>query len=705
MKKNIYNRTKELYDGLYRNDAKVFSSAVEYIKDLTAIANEKDKYKQELLKQANGLILCYNAQSVIGMADILKYKIEPILSEILMIEHKEDNFKDKNIISSSNYEKNKSVLNEKLMEIYSGFCDFDTTMIDNDESIIIDMKGNIAVNTTDGLVYINSTYDDSYAVKCWCESLGQFSYKDIVFICGISNFSYIRGLFDYIDKDTVVIAYEPNQKIFVANMIYTDIRDVLLKDNFILLVNGINDNLLNNCIMHLFDFKTFPDSRIYSLPGYDVLYFDEIKAFEKKCIREIKFLQVNNNSIIALNKKCNYNIIMNMQFYKESTDVLRLKEKMKKDGICDKIPAIVVAAGPSLDKNIQYLSAAKGKSCILCVDSAIRMLLKNDIIPDMLVTLDPDKERILFDDDRVNDMYLCYGVHGTYDVIKKNRKKKILYNSMSYMHNMLMDIGVKTGILDTGGSVANSAFSIARYLGFKDIIVIGQDLAFTDDKKHASVVYDDGGINEKESIKYTTIEGIDGTEMLTYMNFKVYRDWYENYLEHDKDLNMINATEGGAMIHGAVNMRLEDAINQYCKEYVDIKKYINASEILLPEDKYIIFKEEVYKSIQNLDKIRNCAIKCDEIYNQIVKQEDSSKKLSLSKQIEALDNEMEGYKEMEFVRYHAKLVENRETAGIYNIECDDIWQDTIKRGKNVVKAYIEGADVIKDLFEKMYNEL
>ena len=106
-----------------------------------------------------------------------------------------------------------------------------------------------------------------------------------------------------------------------------------------------------------------------------------------------------------------------------------------------------------------------------------------------------------------------------------------------------------------------------------------------------------------------------------------------------------------------------------------------------------------------MDKIRNCAIKCDEIYNQIVKQEDSSKKLSLSKQIEALDNEMESYKEMEFVRYHAKLVENRETAGIYNIECDDIWQDTIKRGKNVVKAYIEGADVIKDLFEKMYNEL
>lgn len=682
-----------------------FSEIVQYINHLIAMANDGGKYKQELLEKSNELIMCYNAQSVIGLADILKYKIEPILSEMLMIEHKEDDFKEKNNISSSNYEKNKSVLSKKLMEIYSGFCNLDTTMIDDDESIMVDMKGNIAVNTADGLVYINSVYDDSYAVKCWCESLGQFSYKDIVFICGISNFSYIRGLFDYIDKDTVVIAYEPNQKIFAANMIYTDIRDVLLKDNFILLVNGINDNLLNNCMESLFDFKTFSDSRIYSLPGYDVLYYDEIKEFEKKCIRKMEYLQINNNSIIVMNEKSNYNIIMNMQFYKESTDVLRIKEQLDKDGVCEKVPAIIVAAGPSLDKNIKYLSAAKGKACIIAVDSAIRMLLMNNIIPDMLVTLDPNKERILFEDDRVNDMYICYSVYGTHDVIKKNRKKKILYNSMSYMYNMLMDMGVKTGILDTGGSVANSAFSIARYIGFKNIIIIGQDLAFTDNKKHASVVYDDGGINEKEKAKYTTIEGIDGTEMLTYMNFKVYRDWYENYLEQDKDLNMINATEGGAMIHGAVNMRLEDAINQYCKEYVDIKKYIDASEILLPEDKYIVFKEEVYKSIQNLDKIRNCAIKCDEIYNQISKQEDSSKKLSLSKQIEALDKEMESYKEMEFVQYHAKLVENRETAGIYNIECDDIWQDTIKRGKNVVKAYIEGADVIKDLFEKMYNEL
>lgn len=702
---NIYGKTKELYNGLYQNDVETFSEIVQYINHLIAMANDGGKYKQELLEKSNELIMCYNAQSVIGLADILKYKIEPILSEMLMIEHKEDDFKEKNNISSSNYEKNKSVLSKKLMEIYSGFCNLDTTMIDDDESIMVDMKGNIAVNTADGLVYINSVYDDSYAVKCWCESLGQFSYKDIVFICGISNFSYIRGLFDYIDKDTVVIAYEPNQKIFAANMIYTDIRDVLLKDNFILLVNGINDNLLNNCMESLFDFKTFSDSRIYSLPGYDVLYYDEIKQFEKKCIRKMEYLQINNNSIIVMNECANYNIIMNMRFYKESTDVLRIKEQLDKDRVCEKVPAIIVAAGPSLDKNIKYLSAAKGKACIIAVDSAIRMLLMNNIIPDMLVTLDPDKVRILFEDDKVNDMYLCYSVYGTHDVIKKNRKKKILYNSMSYMYNMLMDMGVKTGVLDTGGSVANSAFSIARYLGFNDIIVIGQDLAFTDNKKHASVVYDDGGINEKEKAKYTTIEGIDGTEMLTYMNFKVYRDWYENYLEQDKDLNMINATEGGAMIHGAVNMRLEDAINQYCKEYVDIKKYIDASEILLPEDKYIVFKEEVYKSIQNLDKIRNCAIKCDEIYNQISKQEDSSKKLSLSKQIEILDKEMESYKEMEFVQYHSKLVENRETAGIYNIECEDIWSDTIKRGKNVIKAYIEGVDIIKDLFKKIYNEL
>lgn len=705
----IISKTRELYNGLYANDVNKFKLIPQYFKELDdniSTLSMKEKLDVESLVDCiKRVIEAYNAQSVIAIADILKYNLEPCLCEIYNINEKKNINHSKMRISKDNYEKNISVIDETREKIYGKFCDIDTFSIDDDKDIVIDEEGNIGVNTDAGLVQLNSVYSDEYAAKQWINSLGEIKYNDIVLICGIGNFSYIRQLIQSVDKDLRIIIYEPDKRIFEANIIYTDIRDILSRNNTLLLIEGINDELLETYLSTFFDYISFCYNKTYSLPGYDVLYYDAIKEYERKCKRYLEYLSVNNNSIISLNEKVNYNTIMNFQFIKESTDILRIRELFKLDNVCEKIPAIIVAAGPSLDKNIKYLSSAKGKACIICVDSAVRMMLKNNIIPDMLVTLDPDKERILFEDDRVNDMYLCYSVHGTYDVIKKNRKKKILYNNMRYIYNLLNNLGIETGLIDVGGSVANSAFSIARYLGFKDIIVIGQDLAFTNDKKHASVVYDDGGINEEEKEMYTTIEGIDGTQMLTYSNFKVYRDWYERFLERDKDLNMINATEGGAMIHGATNMRLEDAIEKYCRENIDITSYIEKSELLLSENLIEAFNDSLKESILELGKIKKTYIKCMQLYDEILKTDDIKSRMKLSKKITDINEEMENKKELEFINYYARLTENIESAGIYDNKDIDIWEDTVKRGKNVVQAYIEGADIVKSLFEKVYNEL
>ena len=703
----IVKQTKELYNGLYANSVNAFKKIPEYLKDLQEILLKDERYDIRGLDIAiNKIIDAYNAQSVIALADILMYDIEPILNDIYDLDNKEENTNcNKKSISKDNYEKNISILDDEKNEIYGKFNDIDTSVIDDDKDIVIDEEGNIAVNTESGLVQLNSVYNNKYAANKWLDSIEKINYNDIVLICGIANFTYLREFLKRVDKDLRIIVYEPDKRIFEANIIYTDIRDILLRNNTLLLVEGINEELLENWLNTVFNFTNFANGKMFSLPGYDVLYCEKIKQFENKCKRYLKYLSVNNNSIILMNAKVNYNIIMNLQFIKNSTDILRIKKSLEKDNVCDKIPAIVVAAGPSLDKNIKYLSAAKGRACIICVDSAIRMLLKNNIMPDMLVTLDPDKERILFEDDRVNDMYLCYSVHGTYDVIKKNRKKKILYNNMAYLYKMLEELGVDTGIIDVGGSVANSAFSIARYLGFKDIIVIGQDLAFTNDKKHASVVYDDGGINEKEKEKYTTIEGIDGTQMLTYVNFKVYRDWYESFLERDKELNMINATEGGALIHGATNMRLEDAINKYCKEKVDIAPYIEKSSLLITDDLVSEFNNKVRKCIPEIEEIKKNFEHCLTLYDEILTTNDVSQKMELSNKITALNDAMEKKKEMEFLGYYARKIENIESSGIYVDENIDIWEDTVQRGKKVVQAYIDGADVVKSIFEEVCREL
>ena len=132
------------------------------------------------------------------------------------------------------------------------------------------------------------------------------------------------------------------------------------------------------------------------------------------------------------------------------------------------------------------------------------------------------------------------------------------------MYKLFMSVGKNVEGMQTGGSVANNAFYLAEFLGFRNIILVGQDLAFTDNKIHASNVYRELSIEEDTENEYTYVDGQDGSKMLTYVNFRLYKEWFEHRIKDNSDINVINATQGGAKIYGAVHMSLEDAVKKYC---------------------------------------------------------------------------------------------------------------------------------------------
>ena len=66
--------------------------------------------------------------------------------------------------------------------------------------------------------------------------------------------------------------------------------------------------------------------------------------------------------------------------------------------------AILVAAGPSLDKNIEKLKQIKDSVFIMAVDTALNTVLKHDIIPDMTISVDGHKPLVLFEDERVKNI-------------------------------------------------------------------------------------------------------------------------------------------------------------------------------------------------------------------------------------------------------------------------------------------------------------
>jgi hypothetical protein len=129
---------------------------------------------------------------------------------------------------------------------------------------------------------------------------------------------------------------------------------------------------------------------------------------------------------------------------------------------------------------------------------------------------------------------------------------------------LLTDLGAAPSYLLTGGSVTTTAFSLAQHMGANPIILIGQDLAWTDGKDHA-----DGYVSqysreqlEARHAKGFEIEGYDGKPVRTERQLLYYKTWFEQRIALMPDRLIVNATEGGARIEGAAHVPFESVCQE-----------------------------------------------------------------------------------------------------------------------------------------------
>ncbi|MDE7315873.1 MAG: DUF115 domain-containing protein [Mucispirillum sp.] len=272
-------------------------------------------------------------------------------------------------------------------------------------------------------------------------------------------------------------------------------------------------------------------------------------------------------------------------------------------------PGIVVASGPSLDKNIKLLEGLREKAVICAADGSVKILKHHNLPPAHLVT---SLERVietsyLFEgltEEDVKDSYLAACpviVPETYANFPG--EKIIVYRNFATFEWL----NIKKGILDIGPSAGNMAFKVLEYLGCDPIIMIGQDLAITDDLvTHADGFhYGSDKVSEKDLIE---VEGNCQPKVKTRPVYKQFLLHYERDISTYKG-TAVNATEGGAKIHGTQIMTFQEAIDKYIKEDINttavIKKYL----------KQIKYKEKGRQIKETLKKLYHAKDFCNEIIN------------------------------------------------------------------------------------------
>lgn len=211
--------------------------------------------------------------------------------------------------------------------------------------------------------------------------------------------------------------------------------------------------------------------------------------------------------------------------------------------------AIVVAAGPSLDDNMDFLRENKGKKTIIAVGTIFRKLIQAGIEPDLVVVMDPQKRTFKQLEGVENEKVPMVLSLVTYWEFARK------YSGTKYMLPVVGD--EKTAkyaeehgeeLWATGGTVTSLALAIAVKYNAKKIYFVGIDMAYPGGVTHATDTMD----REKKDLnKLTPIEGVGGIVVYADPPFMAYREWIENCIELTPEIEYINMSKVGARIKGS----------------------------------------------------------------------------------------------------------------------------------------------------------
>lgn len=285
-------------------------------------------------------------------------------------------------------------------------------------------------------------------------------------------------------------------------------------------------------------------------------YYEENEIFDEAC-RRVRITTVMNERFVKTRGRASLKNRMHAWTKLENNYLLdSLLEILPRE-----LPVVIVAGGPSLKINVDDLKLLKGHALIVCIDRAAGILAEHGIRPDLLATVDVVKDvaYLLPEHDPWADIPLLCSYQANIAAQEAFDGRIIYFCAWTYENDLP---GLKGNILlhgNTGGSVATAVYTVFAEAGFSDIILVGQDLANRGDETHADGS-DDGASVDKEFIE---IEGWDGHPVKSHADWIGFRDYYEQMIRIHPDTHCIDATEGGALIHGSEVLTLKEAAARF----------------------------------------------------------------------------------------------------------------------------------------------
>ncbi|EAK5530481.1 motility associated factor glycosyltransferase family protein [Campylobacter lari] len=382
--------------------------------------------------------------------------------------------------------------------------------------------------------------------------------KPNIFFCGIGDGLFLKKLinkhifiFDKVEFfANVLIKMDLSQELASGKIYLCDVEEKRLEEYLVLLFSQ------KDCFEYLGLFKLLPYNEFYDdSPMFDFVY--------QKCLDVIKRTIQNIDISFTMNAKIYKQFLSNVPFVLQNIPFQKFiyENKGKNKSV------IVVCAGPSLNKQLELLKANQDDYVIFSLDATYKILLENEIYPDFVFSMDIYEDCVSFYENLPQNKKepICVISSGVeYSLIKilEHKKNKIfILKNLDYQQKFNLN---DFGYLDIGVNVAHFAYNFAIALGFINVIMIGQDLAFSCDGKthHDGFLYE-GYFAKDDKIKVLSYG--KKTFVQTHIGWDEFRKRLEVLFLSHPSVNFYNATEGGAFIDYTIEIPFKEVLS-LCKD-------------------------------------------------------------------------------------------------------------------------------------------
>lgn len=466
------------------------------------------------------------------------------------------------------------------------------------------------------VLYLHSKYNPEQEaqkiIDDLCDSQTITDNSHVVFF-GM-GLGYHIAAFNRMFPNTVFSIIEPSVEVMSKFLNTTKLESLNIKRLKLLQVGSGSEELFNTAISN-----KAKDLIICELPVYTRLFNNDYAEFLKEFKTVIKQKHMSFRINYAFKKRWVINSINNLKSVLVTPNIFSEHQDQFKGKT-----AILVAAGPSLDAELEHLKKVKeeGLAYIFAAGTSINTLIYHNIMPDAICTYDPTEanQKVFYNINElgIKTVPLIFGTSVGYEVLEQYKGPKYhMITTQDPVADYFLRKKNKSTIeyINDSSSIAVVTYELLVKLGFTRIVLVGQNLGYVERKIYASGVTHRS--SDLENVETILVEDVNGDQIETSQSLLEMKRMLEVVIEK-YGIETNNTTVKGAKIKGAefvsfekiiesvlINRQVDkQAFNEI--EQVEVYDQIYLKEKLkLLNKKHTEYQELLFKSQATIEKAEN----------------------------------------------------------------------------------------------------